>query len=200
MTSARQILANQNNARRSTGPRSQAGKNRVRRNALRHGLTASSTIDDRDAIENHARDIAADDASPVRLELARAIAQANMDLARVRQVKLSVLERIARFGTLTRQPHLFASDEPIVLTTSEVKRVWSALERGKSSRLRRTRTLPDMPEADPELATEVIRRALPELLKIERYELDALARKQRSVTMLARLGPASRCLQTPREP
>jgi hypothetical protein len=38
MTSAAKIAANRRNARRSTGPRTTAGKMRVRRNALRHGL------------------------------------------------------------------------------------------------------------------------------------------------------------------
>ena len=44
MTSERQISANRLNARRSTGPRSQIGKLRSRRNAIRHGLTAETVI------------------------------------------------------------------------------------------------------------------------------------------------------------
>ena len=39
MASKRQIKANRKNAARSTGPRTFAGKQRVRRNALRHGLS-----------------------------------------------------------------------------------------------------------------------------------------------------------------
>src|SRR5262245_46658738 len=39
-TSAKKIAANRRNAQLSTGPRTQAGKDRVRWNALRHGLTA----------------------------------------------------------------------------------------------------------------------------------------------------------------
>jgi len=45
MTSFRQIEANRLNARRGTGPKSDAGKRRSRRNALRHGLTAEVVID-----------------------------------------------------------------------------------------------------------------------------------------------------------
>ena len=45
MTSERQIAANRRNAKRSSGPRSAAGKARSRRNAQRHGLAiASRTI------------------------------------------------------------------------------------------------------------------------------------------------------------
>lgn len=45
MATSRQIAANRLNARRSTGPRTFAGKRRSRRNALRHGLTAETVID-----------------------------------------------------------------------------------------------------------------------------------------------------------
>jgi hypothetical protein len=45
MTSLRQIEANRRNATLSTGPRTQAGKKRSRRNAIRHGLTAETVID-----------------------------------------------------------------------------------------------------------------------------------------------------------
>jgi hypothetical protein len=44
MTSYRQIEANRRNALKSTGPRTDAGKQVTRRNALRHGLTAETVI------------------------------------------------------------------------------------------------------------------------------------------------------------
>ena len=45
MATPRQIAANRLNARKSTGPRTFAGKRRSRRNALPHGLTAETAID-----------------------------------------------------------------------------------------------------------------------------------------------------------
>ena len=45
MTSFRQIDANRRNARLSTGPTTEEGKRKSRRNALRHGLTAETVID-----------------------------------------------------------------------------------------------------------------------------------------------------------
>src|SRR5205085_7049625 len=44
MTTYKQIEANRRNARRSTGPITQEGKLRSRRNAVRHGLTAETVI------------------------------------------------------------------------------------------------------------------------------------------------------------
>src|SRR5205814_3565225 len=44
MTSYRQIEANRRNAQRSTGPTTEEGTLRSRRNAVRHGLTAETVI------------------------------------------------------------------------------------------------------------------------------------------------------------
>src|SRR5262249_35662384 len=45
MTTEKQVIANQQNAKHSTGPRTEFGKRRSRRNAIRHGLTAETVID-----------------------------------------------------------------------------------------------------------------------------------------------------------
>src|SRR5256714_6065592 len=44
MTTFKQIEANRRNARQSTGPITEEGKSRSRRNAVRHGLTAETVI------------------------------------------------------------------------------------------------------------------------------------------------------------
>src|SRR3954465_13713111 len=44
MTTYKQLEANRRNARQSTGPNTQEGKLRSRRNAVRHGLTAETVI------------------------------------------------------------------------------------------------------------------------------------------------------------
>jgi hypothetical protein len=54
MTSFRQIEANRRNAQLSTGPKTEEGKSRSRRNAVRHGLTAETVIDALESAEDYA--------------------------------------------------------------------------------------------------------------------------------------------------
>jgi hypothetical protein len=54
MSSFRQIEANRRNARLSTGPITEEGKNRSRRNAVRHRLTAETVIDALEDAEDYA--------------------------------------------------------------------------------------------------------------------------------------------------
>ena len=96
MTTPRQFEANRSNARASTGPRSKAGKARAGRNARRHGLSSAIASDPAaaGAAEALARRIAGDGAGPAAMALARAFAEAQIDLDRVRKVRRHVLGRL----------------------------------------------------------------------------------------------------------
>ena len=92
MASERQIAANHRNARKSTGPRSGAGRKRASRNAYRHGLTLNITSAAfAKQLDKLVREIAGDSKDAIVLERARAIAQAELDLARVRRAKVSLI-------------------------------------------------------------------------------------------------------------
>ena len=82
-------LARRMTSQKSTGPRTPAGKLRSSKNALQHGLSipVSANPGFEEEIEQLARLITGDDPSSLHLSLARYIAQAQIDLARIRQAK-----------------------------------------------------------------------------------------------------------------
>jgi hypothetical protein len=94
MTSDRKIASNRNNAEKSTGPQSEAGKLRSRRNALRHGLAVAigSQPSYGKDIEALARALAGDSGPPT--EFARQVAEAEIDLLRIRKIRASQLNAV----------------------------------------------------------------------------------------------------------
>ena len=90
MTSERKQKANRANARLSTGPKSANGKARSAKNALRHGLNSSVLSDPclAEEVERMAHRIAGERAGSELLACARAIAEAQIDLQRVRTYRL----------------------------------------------------------------------------------------------------------------
>jgi hypothetical protein len=91
--SAPKMKSNRANARLSTGPNSADGRTRSARNALRHGLSRSvrASAIFTEEIEALALEIAGTDASPELRELARRIAEAQIDLLRVRYARRELL-------------------------------------------------------------------------------------------------------------
>jgi hypothetical protein len=152
MASERQIAANRRNARKSTGPRSGAGKKRASRNAYRHGLTLSitSTAAFAKQLDNLVRKIAGDTEDAIMLERARAAAQAELDLAQIRRAKVALIERASALRELDQGRSIFP--EPTAL-----------------------------PSQEPDRSAEAIRRVLPELRKLDRYERRAAARRDRAL-------------------
>jgi hypothetical protein len=158
MASERQIAANRRNARTSTGPRSSVGKNRASHNSYRHGLTARpvSSANLAKAIEKLARKIAADSTNAVILEHARTAAQAEFDLARIRQAKVAVIERM-------------------LASADGVPPAGRIVSIGAEARL---------PSQEPERLAEVVQREVPELIKLERYERRTSAVRDRAIRAL----------------
>jgi hypothetical protein len=176
MASERQIATNRRNARKSTGPRSGAGKNRSSRNAYRHGLTLSitSTAAFAKQLDKLVREIAGDTNDAIRLERARAVAQAELDLARVRRAKVALIERASAFGEL----------DPLQTfsTVRQIIRVLSALDRGRVISLPApVDSSATMPSQEPDQSAEAVRRVLPELRKLDRYERRAAVRRHQAV-------------------
>jgi hypothetical protein len=167
MATERQIAANRCNAGRSTGPRSTAGKKRASRSSYRHGLRARAALGVETAkrIERLARKIAGHTTDAIILEGARGAAQAEFDIAHVRQVKLAVIQHMQAIGEC---------DAPPSSLTTRQTRMSTAPAEAEAT----------MPPTEQECLAEAVQRALPELLVLDRYECRAMARRDRSVQII----------------
>jgi len=174
MATERQIAANRRNAVKSIGPRSSAGKRRARRNSYRHGLSVAAAGRP-EQVERLARKIAGAGADAMVLEQARSVAQAQLDLTQIRRMRASLIQRMAEFGVL---------DTPDLLGTSgNMKRILKSIVRGLPCDL----SVPpeaSIPSSEPDRTAEAMRRALPELLKLDRYERSATARRDRAAGLI----------------
>jgi hypothetical protein len=89
VTSERKIRANRANAQSSTGPKTAQGRSHAARNALRHGLNLPIYSDPAlsEEVEALAREIIGTDANAQVQELARRIAEAQIELRRARHAR-----------------------------------------------------------------------------------------------------------------
>src|SRR5262249_9777494 len=154
----RQIAANRKNARKSTGPRTSAGKRRACRNAYRHGLSIQTNDGEScDAVKSLVRRMAPGSTDQVLLHWAAVAARAHLELARIRQVKCDIIGRMVQFSAL----------EPAALfraRAAEMRYLNSLLDK-PLSKLKPIAPLPIPSEA--ELEAEAVQRLLPELRKLD---------------------------------
>jgi hypothetical protein len=152
----------------------------VRLNAYRHGLSVSLKSGELvRQIEHLARRLAGDAEDGIALERARTVAEAEFDLARVRRAKVALIERVLALGA-PEAPDPFKS-------VWEEQRFLRALLRGKIPGTKpRLPQPPAMPVDEPDKSAEAIRRALPELLKLDRYEQNARGRRDRAAAEMIR--------------
>ena len=164
MATQKQIEANRRNARKSSGPRSASGKKRASRNAFSHGLSRPVFgAQFARAVEALASRILGDHgkANDQRaLALARQIAEAEFELARVQRSKVAQIEAA------------WAAQCFLGATLGNI-RPKCAVD-----------TLPPMPEEEPQRTAEAVRRLLPDLLRLARYDARASKRRDRAIHAL----------------
>jgi hypothetical protein len=171
LTSDRKIKANRQNARSSTGPKTAQGRARVARNALRHALSLPVYSDPllAEEVARLAREIAGSDADVEIHGLAQRIAEAQIDLYRV---------RCARHQFLTR-------------TLADPYYESEAITRAKLAILRRMlgKNPPDISldalgkfltstPKEPEKLALIVSQEAKQLFAMDRYERRALSRRK----------------------
>jgi hypothetical protein len=176
MTSDSQVRANRANADHSTGPKSKSGKSAAARNSRGHGLSIPISCDPRLAadVENAALEIAGVDATPLRRRRARPIAEAQIDLLRIRQARHSLMESVFD-GTAPKYMTKAASMRYVRLMIRIDKHVEDGFL--VSPQLRDLLDLAGKPERFTLFTPDMARS----LAAIDRYERRAISRRKRAI-------------------
>jgi hypothetical protein len=177
-SSRAKIAANRANAQRSTGPTSTAGKQRVARNALSHGLAISVWADPSCSAQVEALTalIAGEGAEESRLSLARRIAEAQVDLIRVRAARIRLLARGTDDPTEERRTEFYRMLKVATALLRDYGKAGDA-DTHLSSRLDSLYR----PLSAAERAATVIGDAAKQLARLDRYECRALSRRKAAI-------------------
>jgi hypothetical protein len=169
MSSQARIVASRSNGRKSSGPRTTAGKSTARLNALRHGLYAMTQRDVTLAprVARIAKEICGDDPNPALLEQALIVAENQVLLARVREARIAAFEQ--RLDENTKNDRIDGCNEP------------GSVDGQPRNPTRQMRTV------QPEIEFEAMRHALTTFSRLERLERRAWRQFSRAVTTLSRL-------------
>ena len=171
MTSDRKIKANRANARASTGPKTPRGRTRSARNALRHALSLPVHSDPllSEEVETLAREIAGPDANAETQDLARQVAEAQIDLRRVRYARHQLLSDALSDQYYDSHANMRMKVKVIghLLRAKEPDMSMEALEKFVTS----------TPQGPAKFAT-ILSQEAKRLLAMDRYERRALSRRK----------------------
>jgi hypothetical protein len=112
MATEKQVLANRANALKSTGPRTAAGRLKSSSNAFRHGLSLPLHLDEDTAAKAGviARALV-DDQNDEQLSAATEVAEAQLELARIRSVRAELMRTFdLESGSIRKLQRLAALD------------------------------------------------------------------------------------------
>src|SRR5262249_13547008 len=149
------------NARASTGPKTAQGRARAARNARRHGLSLPVCSDPAlsEEVETLARKIAGTDANAKIQELARRVAEAQIDLRRVRYARHQLLS------------HALSNEHYDSSANFRMKiKVAARILRGKAHMSREDFAKLVAPLKGPEKLATILSGEAKQLLAMDRYE------------------------------
>jgi hypothetical protein len=172
VTIERKIRANRVNARASTGPKTARGRLHAARNALRHALSLPVYSNPvwSEEVEALAREIIGTRANPEMQELARRIAEAQIDLGRVRHARHHILSQAMSDPDYESQVMLRNKAALAI-------RILRQSDRDTPVPDAAIEFLSSKPEGPNKFATIIADKAR-QLLALDRYERRALSRRK----------------------
>jgi hypothetical protein len=172
VTGERKIRANRANARASTGPKTVRGRSHAARNALRHALSLPVYSDPilSEEVEALAREIIGTDANPEMQELARRIAEAQIELRRVRHARHQL------FSQALSDPD-YESEVMLRKKSALVIRHAQRFDLRRPMPANVTQFLNSKPEGPYKFVT-ILADKTRQLLALDRYERRALSRRK----------------------
>ena len=173
MTSGHKIKANRANAQASTGPKTADGRARAARNPLRHGLSlpVCSNPALSEEVETLAREIAGTSATAATQHLARQVAEAQIDLRRVRYARHKLL------SDALADPQCDSGRKEMAVLRSLLRK--NALDLPMESLVALLNSAPQGPPHN-KFATILPQKAK-KLLAMDRYERRALSRRKSAI-------------------
>jgi hypothetical protein len=170
LTSDRKIKANRANARASTGPQTTRGRARAARNALRHALSppVCSIPALSDEVETLAREIAGPGANAETQELARQVAEAQIDLRRVRSARHQFLG-----DTLSKEYY-----DSYANIRMKLKVLLALLRPNPPDMSKETLEFATSKPQGPDKLATILSGEAKKLLAMDRYERRALSRRK----------------------
>ena len=180
MSSFRQIEANRRNARLSTGPATEEGKNKSRQNAVRHGLTAETVIDALEDAEDYvAFEIAVtadyDAQSAVERELVLRLASLLWRLRRATTIESGLFKIQAKHLLQFRRRRQAHWQRQEII--DGVYRNALAMEEPQDDETSSSTLAPDPPSTiEPADPSDDLTRAFVRLSNLPTYPLDRLSR------------------------
>ena len=178
MTSPRKIKANRVNATASTGPRTAPGRARAALNARRHGLNLSVFADptQSEQVETLAREIAGKPTNDDIYQLARRVAEAQIDLQRVRYARHQFLsDRLA-------DPNYYSPRSCAGAIFSYPPTISGATRRRSVDVL--SQDLDTVPLQGPRKFAAILSEEAERLRAMDRYERRALSRRKFAIRAL----------------
>src|SRR3981189_249275 len=188
MSSEAKIAANRRNAQKSTGPRSNAAKARTRRNACLHGLAITLQFDCAMGaqIDEVAGAFTASNGA-ANSEVARDAAQAHLEILRVRQARVELINRPARRQERAETDCELTAHEQLCLAFVEISKSLTAFDRYECRALSRRR------HALQALARKPVERIGPRIPPPAKENLFAKAAFRLNVNSVIRSAPGQTC-------